>query len=191
MELLGSATSPFVRRIRLLLGVHEYAFRDLDIYGADRDVIKRENPTLKIPTLIDDELTLFDSRVIARYLSTQMALEPLSWAQENQLTAIDGANDSAVALLLSMRSGLVVEQDALFYNLQRERIVDCVTWLDAQAESGAFNDWDYPAMCAYCMVDWVEMRGLFDFDSYPGLLALRERHQHQPMVAETDPRLAT
>ncbi|MDA3922828.1 MAG: glutathione S-transferase N-terminal domain-containing protein [Salinisphaera sp.] len=188
MELLGSAASPFVRRIRLLLGERDCVFRGIDIYGADREALRQANPTMKIPVLIDDDQTVLDSRVIARYLSAQMDLAPLSWAQENQLTVIDGATDSAFLLLSASRSGIDIGQDMPFIQRQQERIAACVASMDAQAEQGAFQEWNYPAICAYASLDWMLFRELFDFASFPGLLALRERHQHQPMVAETDPR---
>lgn len=190
MELLGAGVSPFARRIRLLLGTRDYVFRDLNFYDADRETLRRHNPVLKIPALIDGDLTLCDSRVIARYLSDKMALAPLTWAQENQLTVIDGLSDAAMIRLLSMRSGLDMDQDVMFYNTQRERMRECAQWLDGQAADGVFESWDYPAICIYCTLDWLAFRSLFDLSAYTHLQALRERHRQQPMVADTDPRHA-
>ncbi|MES1924257.1 glutathione S-transferase family protein [Salinisphaera sp. T31B1] len=190
MKLLGSGTSPFVRRIRLLLGDTDYEFDSLDIYGADRDVLRKRNPALKIPMLIDGDQSIFDSRVIARYLTAKMGLTPLSWAQENQLTLVDAVNDSGVTLALSKRSGIDIDQGAMFYDLQRERIRMSIDALAEQAGAGAFDEWHYPAICVYCLVDWMELRNLFDFSEHPALLAVRERHADRPMVAETDPRRA-
>jgi len=49
MQLIGSTTSPYVRRIRLLLDDQPYEFINLNIYGEGRDELRRTNPTLKIP----------------------------------------------------------------------------------------------------------------------------------------------
>lgn len=190
MKLLGSSTSPFVRRIRLLLADRPYEFASLDIYGPDRDVLRRHNPALKIPMLIDNDLGIYDSRVIARYLTATMGFEPLSWTQENQLTLIDAVNDSGVTLALSKRSGIEIDKDIMFHNLQRERIRMSIDALSEQAADGAFDTWHYPAMCLYCLIDWMQLRGLFDFSHHAPLLAVRERHAGQTMVAETDPRNA-
>ena len=190
MKLLGSATSPYVRRIRLLLGDRDYEFASLDIYGADRDELRRHNPALKVPMLIDGERSVYDSRVIARYLSDQFGHAPLDWAQENQLTLIDAANDSMVTLALSKRSGLDVSDDVMFYHLQHERIARSIDALSEQAAAGAFDEWHYPTICVFCLVDWAEMRDLFDFSGHQPLLDVRERHRNQSMVAETDPRAA-
>lgn len=188
MKLIGSTTSPYVRRIRLLLADRPYEFVNLDIYGEGRDELRRNNPALKIPVLIDGAQEVYDSRAIARYLSAKLDTAPLSWGQENQLTLIDAANDSCVTLLLSKRSGLDIEQDAMFYNLQRERITATVRALGDMVDAGEFARWDYPAICLYSMVDWLDFRGLVDFDGVESLLSFRDHNKSQPMVANTDPR---
>lgn len=189
MKLIGSTTSPYVRRIRILLDEERYEFVNLDIYGEDRDEIRRSNPTLKIPVLESDGQEIYDSRIIARYISSAQGRDPLTWDQQNQLTLIDGANDSAVTLLLSKRSGLDVDTPGvLFFDLQRERIMTTLHTLTAQVEDGQFEEWNYPAICLYCLVDWLDFRTLVDFSGIESLLAFRDSRKDTPWVAETDPR---
>ncbi len=188
MKLIGSTTSPFVRRTRVLLADAAYEFVNLDIYGAGRDELRRNNPALKIPMLIDGDQEIYDSRVIARYLADKLGHAPLTWDQENQLTLIDAASDSSVILLLSKRSGLDVEQDAMFYNLQRERIMTTLRTLAAMVDAGEFSNWQYPAICLYTLVDWVDFRSLVDFNGVESLLSFRDHHQSRPEIAATDPR---
>lgn len=193
MKLIGSTTSPYVRRIRLLLGNQPYDFVNLDIYGEGRAELRRINPALKVPMLEDRGQAIFDSRVIARYL-LQSGLggpaipHPLSWEQENLLTLIDAANDSFVTLLLSKRSGLDIDQDTLFYNLQHERIRMTFSELAKRVRQGEFEDWHYPSICLFCLVDWVDYRKIADFAGVEDLLAFRDGNRMQPMVGETDPR---
>lgn len=189
MKLLGSTTSPYVRRIRMLLGDADYEFVNLNIYGEDRDEIRRNNPALKIPMLIDGEQEIYDSRVIARYISEKQGLDRLTWDQENQLTLIDAANDSAVILLLSARSGIDNSQ-GMFFDLQRERIMMTFRTLAAMVDAGDFNDWNYPAICLYALVDWIDFRELVDFNGVESLISFRDRMQSMPFVDETDPRKA-
>lgn len=188
MKLIGSTTSPYVRRIRILLDDESYEFVNLDIYGEGRDELRRNNPALKIPMLIDGDQEVYDSRVIARYISAKQNLKPLTWDQENQLTLIDAANDSCVTLLLSKRSGLDIEQDAMFYNLQRERIMTTLRTLAAMVDEGHFSAWSYPAICLYCLVDWLDFRELVDFRGIESLLSFRDRYKDTPVVVQTDPR---
>lgn len=190
MKLIGSTTSPYVRRIRLLLNDEPYEFINLDIYGEGRDELRRTNPTLKIPVLIAGDQEIYDSRVISRYLGQRLGLEALTWDQENQLTLIDGANDSAVTVLLSERSGIDTRQDVMFYNLQRERIMTTLRTLAAMVDDGQFDKWNYPAICLYCLIDWLDFRDLLDFPGVGSLVAFRDGNRKQPWVGETDPRLA-
>lgn len=193
MKLIGSTTSPYVRRIRLLLAERPCDFVNLDIYGEGRAELRRVNPALKVPMLEDEGQSIFDSRVIARYLiekglSDQTGQAPLSWEQENLLTLIDAANDSFVTLLLSKRSGLDINQDTLFYNLQHERIRTTFKELVRRVEQGEFEQWHYPSICLFCLVDWVDFRNIADFSEFEALLAFRDRNRDQPMVSETNPR---
>lgn len=188
MKLIGSTTSPYVRRIRILLDEEPYEFINLDIYGEGRDELRRNNPALKIPMLEDDGQDIYDSRIIARYISAKQGRDPLTWNQQNQLTLIDAANDSAVTLLLSERSGLDTGGDVMFFNLQRERIMTTLRTLAALVDEGTFEDWNYPAMCLYCLVDWLDFRSLVSFEGVESLLSFRDRHRQRPWVADTDPR---
>lgn len=190
MKLMGSKTSPYVRRIRLLLTETPHEFVHMNIYGEDRDQLRRHSPVLKVPVLIDDGREIYDSRVIARYLSGTLGLEALSWNQENQLSLIDGANDSCVTLLLSKKSGLNIDEDLEFWNLQKERIMATLRTLNAMVEAGEFAQWNYPAICLYCLVDWMDFRDLVDFGEVGSLKTFRDGNRNQPGVADTDPRLA-
>jgi glutathione S-transferase len=188
MKLIGSTTSPYVRRIRLLLAETPYELVNLDIYGEGRDELRRNNPALKIPMLQDAEQVVYDSRVIARYLTAKRGEAPLSWDQENQLSLIDAANDSGVILLLAKRSGLDVDQDAMFYNLQRERIMTTLRTLNAMVEAGEFAQWQYPAICLFCLIDWMDLRELVEFREVASLIEFRDKNRQQPFAGETDPR---
>ncbi|MFB9887387.1 glutathione S-transferase family protein [Balneatrix alpica] len=190
MKLVGSGTSPYVRRIRLLLVDQPYEFVDLNIYGEGREVLRQHSPTLQIPMLQDGEQALYDSRIIGRYLCAKLGHAPLSWQQENLLTLADAVNDANVVLLLSKRSELPVEEDRLYYRLQRERTASCLAALEQQAAQGAFNEWNFASICLYCMLDWVAFRELVALSDYPALQKFWQQNQQRPGVQATDPRLA-
>lgn len=191
MKLYGSQTSPYVRRIRLLLADSPYDFIKLNILeGADRETLAAMNPTMRIPMLEDDGHIIFDSGVIYRFLVAKTKTGSLSWYQENQLTVINAVNDSLVMLFQCSRSGLDTNEDKLFYNLQRERIVTSLFVLEQQAANAEFANWSYPAMALYSLLDWIMFRDLLELDDYPALLAFVSSNKQQPKVAESDPRLA-
>ena len=191
MKLYGSQTSPYVRRIRLLLADTAHDFSKLDIFsGADRDTLAALNPTLRIPMLDDNGEVIFDSGVIYRYLAAKLSLAPLSWYQENQLTVINAVNDSLVMLLQCSRSGFDTSEDKLFFNLQKERIATCLYVLEQQAENGEFSQWNYVAMALYSLIDWTLFRELVELEDYPALLTFVAANASQSAVEASDPRLA-
>ncbi|HWL28032.1 MAG TPA: glutathione S-transferase N-terminal domain-containing protein [Burkholderiaceae bacterium] len=72
MKLIGSLTSPYVRKVRVVMAEKklEYEFV-LENVWADNTQIQAHNPLGKVPCLImDDNGSLFDSRVIVEYLDT-------------------------------------------------------------------------------------------------------------------------
>ncbi|MDP2713194.1 glutathione S-transferase family protein [Rheinheimera sp.] len=190
MKLYGSQTSPYVRRIRLVLAATPHEFINLNIFaGTDRETLAAINPALRIPMLDDDGQLVFDSGVIYRYLAPKLGLAALSWYQENQLTVINAVNDSLVMLLQCSRSGFDTNDDKLFFNLQRERVATSLFVLEQQAANGEFANWDYVAMALYSLVDWTLFRELLEFDDYPALLAFVAQNKAQPMIKDSDPRL--
>ncbi len=189
MELIGSNTSPFVRRTRLLLAGLPYTYTQLDIYAEGRSALANQTPILKIPVLIDNGQQIYDSRVIARYLEQTHGIgEPLSWEEENRLTIIDGVLDSLVMLLLSQRSGLDTSSEVMIYRLQRERIKRSLATLEHEVLEGNFRLWRYPAICLYTLVDWADFRELINLIDYPTLKGFRDAHGKREEVIATDPR---
>jgi glutathione S-transferase len=72
MKLLGSSSSPYVRKVRVVMAEKklDYAFVTEDVWSADT-LIALSNPLGKVPCLImEGAEALFDSRVIVEYLDT-------------------------------------------------------------------------------------------------------------------------
>ncbi len=72
MKLLGSTSSPYVRKVRVVMAEKklDYAFVPEDVWGSDT-TISESNPLGKVPCLImEGAEALFDSRVIVEYLDT-------------------------------------------------------------------------------------------------------------------------
>lgn len=190
MELVGSQTSPYVRRIRLFLHGQDFSFKDLNIYSeAGRKVLETYTPAMKIPVLVDGDQRILDSRVIQRYLANKAGHPAFSPEQENLLTIIDALNDAYITLLIASRSGIDIQSDSLIIQLQKERITRTLALLETEAEQGTFTAWDYPSICLFCLLDWAVFRELCSLDNYPALQTAYDAHKERPGVSESDPRL--
>ena len=71
MKLIGSLTSPYVRKVRVVMAEKKLDFQLQleDVWG--NDAIVKSNPLGKVPCLVlDGGEAVFDSRVIVEYLDT-------------------------------------------------------------------------------------------------------------------------
>jgi glutathione S-transferase len=72
MKLLGAISSPYVRKVRIVMAEKklDYQFVPEDVWAADT-TIGQSNPLGKVPCLVmEGGEALFDSRVIVEYLDT-------------------------------------------------------------------------------------------------------------------------
>ena len=72
MKLIGAITSPYVRKVRIVMAEKklEYTFVQENVWAADTKIVD-SNPLGKVPCLImEGGEALFDSRVIVEYLDT-------------------------------------------------------------------------------------------------------------------------
>jgi len=72
MKLIGSLSSPYVRKVRIVMAEKklDYEFVTEDVWAAD-STISQSNPLGKVPCLVmEGGEALFDSRVIVEYLDT-------------------------------------------------------------------------------------------------------------------------
>ena len=126
MKLIGSLTSPFVRKVRIVFAEKkiEYEFEIDNPWKAD-SVTPKFNPLGKVPVLIlDDGTALFDSRVIVAFLDSASPLSRLIPADLRERVAVrrrealaDGVLDAGVAARLEG---------------QREAKTRNASWIDRQ-----------------------------------------------------------
>jgi len=189
MKLIGSTTSPYVRRLRMWMSEIEHGFEKVDIFNSvDRERLVASNPTLKVPMLEDDSRTILDSGAIYRYLTKKLNKPELSWEQTNLLTLIDSVNDSLVQMFLLSRSDIDTSADKFYFRLQRERFDVIFAELDKAAEKGDFVQWNYASISLFCLLDWVSFRERYDYSALPNLLAFHTLVSENKEAQATDPR---
>jgi glutathione S-transferase len=104
MKLIGSLTSPYVRKVRIVMAEKklEYQFEQEDVWGSD--AILASNPLGKVPCLVmEGGEAVFDSRVIVEYLDARSPLARLIPEPNRERTEVrtwealaDGILDAAI-----------------------------------------------------------------------------------------------
>jgi len=112
MKLIGSHTSPFARKVRIVLAEKkiEYDFV-IDSPWLANSQVPNVNPLGKIPVLLlDDETPLFDSRVIVEYIDNVTPNNKLFPAPNRERTEVkrwealaDGICDAAATAFLEAK----------------------------------------------------------------------------------------
>lgn len=184
--LFGSRTSPFVRRTRILLENTSYEFKEIDIFGTDKEILKNINPINQIPVLVHGDQKIWDSRIIFNYLNQIHHFQQMSWDDENLLSEIDGAINSAVALTLMRRSGMNLEDPIMYVTRQKDRIESILDHLSPYIKNEAPLKWNIHSISLYCFLDWATFRGLIDISKRPECLNLLETYAHKQIVKETE-----
>lgn len=189
--LIGSVTSPYVRRLRILMKDLDLDFKTTMIFDPlQRAELKMITPILKIPVLqihTDGKTqNLYESRVIFNYLNKQHFKEELSLEEENLISIIDGINDSFVNLYMMKLAEMPIDEEKRFIKAQRERIAEGFSHLNSLWAHD--RRWNYTAISLYCLIDWALFRELYDFRDMPVLMRFHQLHSDSEIVKATDPR---
>ncbi len=146
MKLIGSHTSPFVRKVRVVLAEKkiEYEFEIDSPWTADSKV-PDINPLGKIPVLqLDDGTPLFDSRVIVEYIDNVTPNSKLFPAPNRERIEVkrwealaDGLLDAAVAAMLEGKRPKK-EQSADWIARQRDKVARCLDFMEGELGDKAF-----------------------------------------------------
>ena len=107
MKLIGSLTSPYVRKVRVVLAEKklDYNFVLEDVWGSD--AILASNPLGKVPVLVmEGGEAVFDSRVIVEYVDTLSPvgrLIPQSGRERVEVRTWEALADGLLDAAVSMR----------------------------------------------------------------------------------------
>lgn len=185
--LLGSKTSPFVRRIRMLMEHVPYELKELNIYETEDSLeLNKVNPVNQIPVLLDGEQKIWDSRQIFNYVNLMHKLHNMNWDDENNLTAIEGAMNSGVTLLLMKRSGMNITEPFMYVNRQKERIDSVLTYMKTYMENEGLKEWNFITMSLYSFLDWARFREIINISDRPECQKFLETHKDRMIVKETE-----
>ena len=118
MKLLGSDTSPYVRKVRIVLAEKkiDYQYERVDVSGPDAP-IKQFNPLGKVPCLVlEDDTGIFDSRVIVEHLDNLTPVHrliPPSGRARTEVRRLEALADGLLDAALLIRTELTQREEAL------------------------------------------------------------------------------
>ena len=205
MKLLGSLTSPYVRKVRVVLAEKklDYRLETLDVWG-DRATIASVNPLGKVPCLVlDDGSVLVDSGVIVEYLDTLSPVGRLIPSLGRERAEVrsweamaDGVLDAAVLARMEYAfAGRSAEQRSPAWV---ERQLGKV-WAGLEAMGNGLGQKTYFAgtgvhisladIAVGCALAWLRFRfPELDWAArHPNLAQLLERLEARPSFAATQP----
>jgi glutathione S-transferase len=201
MKLIGSPTSPFVRKVRIVF-LEKKVDVDLEIenvWAADTK-ISHHNPLGKVPCLLlEDGEAIYDSRVIAEYVDTLSPvgkLIPIGSRERATVktweTLADGLEDAGILARLELTSRPPEQQSPTWIERQMRKID---VGLAQMSRKLGENPWCYgnqmtlADIAVGCALAYL----LFRFPSitwqaqYPNLDTLYQKLMQRPSFIETAP----
>jgi glutathione S-transferase len=198
MKLIGSRTSPYVRKIRVLLAEKQIAhdFVEENVWSPDSKVAQY-NPLNKVPALVvDDGECLYDSQVIAEYLDSLPGVNFIPAAVHERVRVRrdealgDGIADAGIAIFLE-RKREAARQDPAWIARQADKVNAGVAALArslaAKPATGARRMTLGDIACG-CALFWLEFRlPEFRWRDDAGLRSWAENLESRASFAATRP----
>jgi glutathione S-transferase len=204
MKLIGSTSSPYVRKVRVVMAEKklDYQFVEEDVWAADT-TISQSNPLGKVPCLVmEGGEALFDSRVIVEYLDTLSPVGKLIPAVGRERAEVKTWEALADGVLDAL---ILARMEANWPHRQKEQRSQA--WIDRQidkthaslkAMSLGLGDKPFCAgiylsladIAVGCALGYVDFR-FKEIDwraDYPNLAKLYEKLAQRPSFTETVPK---
>lgn len=203
MKLIGSLTSPFVRKVRVVLAEKklDYSFELENVWTSDT-TIHLSNPLGKVPCLVmEDGSTMLDSRVIVEYLDTLSPVGKLIPGQGRERAEVktwealaDGVLDAAILARLeaTWAGRSAKERSNAWIERQMGKIEATLKAMSTGLADKAFCSGihlslsDVAVGCALGYLDLrfpqIDWRG-----GYSNLAKLQEKLAQRPSFIETQP----
>lgn len=202
MRLFHTSTSPFVRKVMLvlhetgLISQVETVFLRPQPWAPDAE-LSRSNPLAKIPVLtLDDGTTIYDSRVIVEYLDSIQKGDPL--------VPREGRERFRVLRTQALADGILEAAILVFYEREfRPKELHWEGWLDGQStkvrqgldaleqEASHFGERvDLGQIAAGAAIGWLAFRGVVGdpLAGRPHLARWYEAFATRPSMVATVPR---
>jgi glutathione S-transferase len=202
MKLIGSLTSPYVRKVRVVMAEKKLDFQLVleDVWG--RDDILKSNPLGKVPCLVmEGGEAVFDSRVIVEYLDALSPVGKLIPPPGRERIEVrtwealaDGLLDAAIlARLEATWSGRSAEQrSAAWIDRQMSRVTGSLKAMASGLGDKPFctgNAFSLADVAVGCALGYLDFRfPQIDWRAeHPSLRRLSDKLMQRPSFVDTAP----
>ena len=203
MKLIGSVSSPYVRKVRIVMAEKklEYQWAQEDVWAADT-TITASNPLGKVPCLVmEGGEALFDSRVIVEYLDTLSPVGKLIPPSGRERTEVktwealaDGLLDAAITARLEAHwvGRTEAQRSQAWIDRQLGKVQDSVAAMGRGLGDKAFcggvhlNLADVAVGCALGYLDF-RFPHIGWRQDYPNLAALQDKLMQRQSFIDTLP----
>ncbi len=201
MKLIGSVTSAYVRKVRVVMAEKklDYSFEIEDVWAAGTR-IHQSNPLGKVPCLVmEDGSALYDSRVIAEYLDTLTPvckLLPPNGRDRADVKAwealADGVLDAAVLIRLEQTMRPPEQQSEAWIARQRQKVRDGLRVMSEKLGDSPFCmgiHYTLADVAVGCALGWIGFRfpDIAWRDEYPNLARLFDKLSERASFRDTVP----
>lgn len=201
MKLIGSLTSPYVRKVRIVLAEKKIESEfEIDSPWTAETKVPNINPLGKIPVLVlDDDTILFDSRVISEYLDNVAPNNKLMPAPNRERTEIkrwealaDGVCDASSAIFLE-RKRPETKQDSTWIERQQDKVDRGLAYMAEQLGESAWcmgTHFTLADICVGCALGYLTFR-FPEIDwrgQHANLARLYDKLMQRAAFAETAPK---
>lgn len=201
MKLFASPTSPFSRKVRVVLLEKkiECDIAFVNPWTQDPD-LQAANPLGKVPVLVlDDGGALYDSRVIVDHVDHASPVNRLLPADKRAQTQIkrlealaDGICDAAILAMLESRRPRL-EQSQTWQNIQLDKVKAGIAALAEELDDKAWlrDNFSLADIAVFCALDWLNLRftELNWAAQFPNLAQYHARLSQRSSFIETSPML--
>lgn len=193
MKLYYTPRSHFSRKVRILLHAWNVDVELVDVgnVGDSTRELFGPNPLMKVPALVDGDVTVLDSDHIAAYLTRRFdpgdAFGILTTDDEllNIRAVLNGAMASEVEIILARRSGMDTSAHRRFDKIT-DSICSALDWLEERAAILPQQP-SYAGFHLVCLLDHLALMNNIVELCHPKLKTHVDRLSALPYVAATRP----
>ena len=198
MKLLYTPNSPYARKVRIV-AMEKHIDLSLQAVELTDPIVKQYNPLGKVPVLVlDDETSLYDSRVIVEFLDYRTPVSKLLPNENSARIAVirwealaDGICDAAVAAMIEGRKP-EAQQSQAYIEKHMSKVTDGLAKLntDIAKKKWCVNEtFSLADIALGCMLGYVDLRykHLNWQENYPALAKHYSILIKRPSFKETMP----